>query len=111
MNDKLLQQFAGEEITHVVKLMAPMKAPGEINKTRIILIPKVENPKNLSQFRPISLCNIVYEIITKVLVNHMGAILGNCINEAQGAFIPGRHISDNVLIAYEVFHSLKMKKK
>ncbi|KAA3467739.1 reverse transcriptase [Gossypium australe] len=41
----------------------------------------------------------------------MSDILGDCINEAQGAFIPGRLISDNVLIAYEVLHSLKMKKK
>lgn len=41
----------------------------------------------------------------------MSAILGNCINEAQGAFIPGRLISNNVLIAYEVLHSLKMNKR
>ncbi|KAA3488137.1 reverse transcriptase [Gossypium australe] len=64
----------------------------------------------MSQFRPISLCNVVYKIIAKVLVNRISVILGDCINEAQGAFIPERLISDNVLIAYEVFHSLKMKK-
>ncbi|KAA3487436.1 reverse transcriptase [Gossypium australe] len=84
---------------------------GEINKTRIILIPKVEKPKNMSQFKPISLCNVVYKIIAKVLVNRMSNILGDCINEVKGAFIPGRLISDNVLITYEVLHSLKMKKR
>lgn len=73
------------------------------------MIPNVDKPKNMSQFRPISLCNVVYKIIEKVLVNHMSTILRS-INEAQGAFLPRRHISDNVLIAYEVFHSLKMKK-
>lgn len=41
----------------------------DINKTRIVLIPKVEKPKNLSQFKPISLCNVIYKIIAKVLVN------------------------------------------
>ncbi|KAK5777258.1 hypothetical protein PVK06_045225 [Gossypium arboreum] len=41
----------------------------------------------------------------------MSSMLGFCIDEAQGAFIPGRHISDNTLIAYEVLHSLKMRKR
>ncbi|KAK5813112.1 hypothetical protein PVK06_028558 [Gossypium arboreum] len=64
----------------------------------------------MSQFKPISLCNVVYKIIAKVLVIRMSSILGSCINEAQRAFIIRRLISDNVLIAYDVLHSLKMKK-
>lgn len=54
---------------------------------------------------------MIYKIVVKVLVERMSGILDSCIGEAQGAFIPGRHISDNVLIAYEVLHSLKMRKK
>ncbi|KAK5802172.1 hypothetical protein PVK06_029755 [Gossypium arboreum] len=82
----------------------------DINKTRIVLIPKVEKPKNLSQFKPISLCNVIYKIIAKVLVNRMSSVLEDCIDEAQWAFIPGRLISDNMLIAYQLLHSLKIKK-
>ncbi|KAA3475259.1 reverse transcriptase [Gossypium australe] len=82
----------------------------EINKTHIVLIPKIDKPKNLSQFRPISLCNVIYKIIAKVVVNRMSLALGHCIDEAQGAFIAGRQISDNTLIAYEILHSLKTRK-
>ncbi|XP_017625048.2 uncharacterized protein LOC108468690 [Gossypium arboreum] len=83
----------------------------DINKSHIVLISKVEKPKNLAQFRPISLCNVIYKIIAKVLVDCMSPFLEVCVSESQGAFIQGRHISDNVLIAYEILHSLKMKKK
>ncbi|XP_052487940.1 uncharacterized protein LOC105771778 [Gossypium raimondii] len=83
---------------------------GDINRTRIILIFKIDKPKTMSHFRPISLCNVIYKIIAKVLVICMSDMLGNCINEVQGAFTPGRLISDNVLIAYEILHSLKMKR-
>ncbi|KAH1083924.1 hypothetical protein J1N35_023685 [Gossypium stocksii] len=82
----------------------------DINRTHIVLLPKVEKPRFLSQFCPISLCTVMYKIVAKVVVNRMSTILGEVIDEAQGAFIPGRLISDNVLIAYEIFHSLKRKK-
>ncbi|KAH1122863.1 hypothetical protein J1N35_006023 [Gossypium stocksii] len=89
MNDFLLQQFIEEEIAYAVKMMVPLKAPGSDGFLAIFFQ------------RSISLCNVVYKIIAKVLVNRISTILGSCINEAQGAFIPGKHILDNVLIAYK----------
>lgn len=44
----------------------PMKVE-EINETLIVLTPNVNNPSHLKQFKPISLCNVVYKIITKVI--------------------------------------------
>lgn len=55
----------------------------EINKTHIVLIPKVNNPKSITHFRPISLCNVIYKIIAKIIVNRMSSLLDCCIHEAQ----------------------------
>lgn len=62
----------------------------EINETCIVLIPKVTTSINMGQFRPISLCNVLYKSISKVLVNHFQQVLSGCIDESQGAFVANR---------------------
>ncbi|KAA3478601.1 reverse transcriptase [Gossypium australe] len=104
MNDYLLKDFTDEDVWNAVNSMSPLKAPGVDGYSAIFF------PTILAYCGPISLCTVIYKIIAKMLVSRMSDILGVCINEAQGAFIPGRLTSDNVLIAYEVLHSLKMKK-
>ena len=87
------------------------KIPKEINCTNITLNPKVKSPMLISDFRPISLCNVVYKIVSKVLANRLKAILPHVISENQSAFQAGRVISDNILMAFETLHYMKHQQK
>lgn len=68
-----------------------------LNLTFITLIPKVANPTSVNDFRPISLCNVLYNIIARVLVNRLRAILESMVSIFQNAFVPNHLISDNIL--------------
>ncbi|KAL0368048.1 UNVERIFIED_CONTAM: Retrovirus-related Pol polyprotein from type-2 retrotransposable element R2DM [Sesamum calycinum] len=75
----------------------------QVNATLITLIPKVCASSLVADFRPISCCNVIYKIITKILVLRIRGVLDKIISPSQTAFVPGRSISDNVLLAQELF--------
>lgn len=83
----------------------------EMNLTNLVLIPKVPVPEKLSQFRPISHCNLCLKIITKILANRLKPILDQIITPHQFAFIPGHLIQDSIIVAHEAFHHLKIKRR
>lgn len=81
--------------------------PNGLNDTLISLIPKVTHPESVTQFRPISLCNVSYKIITKVMVNRMKPVLEKLVSHEQSSFVPGRQIVDNIVVYQEVLHSFR----
>jgi hypothetical protein len=101
-------ELCGEEVTNsVLRVLRGEESPEGINKTFIVLIPKVAQPEDLGKFCPISLCNVIYKIASKVLANRLTIILPDIISEEQCAFVPSRLIIDNIITAYELLHFMK----
>lgn len=82
----------------------------DINETLITLIPKVDPVVCIKNFRPISLCNISYKVITKILAQRLRAMMGTLVNPCQSSFIPQRQSRDNIVLAQEIFHSMRKRK-
>ncbi|KAF7144179.1 hypothetical protein RHSIM_Rhsim05G0098600 [Rhododendron simsii] len=71
----------------------------------------VPNPQQAGDFRPISLCNVFYKLLAKVLVNRLCVVLGDQISQFQNGFVPSRLISDNVFVAHEILEHIRKRKK
>jgi len=82
-----------------------------IYTTFILLIPKVDNPQRLNDFRPISLVGSMYKILAKVLANWLRMVIGSVIFESQTTFIKGRQILDGILVANDVVDEARKCKK
>jgi hypothetical protein len=80
------------------------------NHSSIALIPKMSSSHTANQFKPISLCNIVYKIISKILANRLKALLPKIIFPLQSAFVPKRNIQDNTILAHELLLTFKAKR-
>lgn len=108
---KTYWHIIGNDVWHLV---SNAFMSGSIEKhlaeTLIVPIPKIDDPQSFKDFRPISLCNVLLKIISKILVWRIRPFLDDIVGPLQSSFIPKRGTSDNALIAQEIVHHMHKKK-
>ncbi|KAL5541996.1 hypothetical protein UlMin_009706 [Ulmus minor] len=114
MNNCLLKPFNEDDVKAAVFGMSPTKAPWFdgmpalfFQKYWQFVGQDVDRPKIMKDFRPISLCSVLYKIISKCLANRLKVFLDDLISENQSAFVGGRLIYDNIIAGYEGIHLMK----
>ena len=97
----------GDEVCCVIlDILNSGVVPHDMNLTHAVLIPKIKNPTCVTDFQPISLSNVLYKIISKVLANRLKIFLPLITGPTQSTFIPRCLITDNILAAYETLHTM-----
>jgi hypothetical protein len=74
-----------------------------------VLLPKKENAIQIQQYRPICLLNVSFKIVTKVATNRITKVAHKVVRPSQTAFMPGRHISEGVVVLHETIHEIQRK--
>jgi hypothetical protein len=83
----------------------------DLNSTMITLILKENEARTPNLYRPITLCNVVYQIISKVIGNRLKPLLPTLISQERAGFVEGRQILDNIIQAHEIIHTLKIQRR
>ncbi|CAJ2673682.1 unnamed protein product [Trifolium pratense] len=115
INFGFIKDFWAEMQGDIMRFISEFHRNGRLTKglnaTFIALIPKVDSPQRLNDFRPISLVGSLYKILAKVLANRLRVVMGSVISESQTAFVKGRQILDGILVANEVVDEARKSKK
>lgn len=117
--DSLIQGFyqtywdviGGDVVDLCNHFLISTKLQSGLNNTNLVLIPKTLKPQSMKDLRLIALCNVLYKILTKILATRLKSVLGSVISENQSAFVSGRSITDNIIVAFETQHYINMKRQ
>lgn len=96
-----------EVVLHVLNFGGSIR---EVNETFITLVPKIKDARCVKDYRPIALCNVIYKLIAKVLATRLSSVLNSVIEDHQGAFLKGRQIYYNIIVAHEILDTLRKKR-
>jgi len=108
---KMFWKDVGDDVWNSVKqAFSSGTFDPSITEILVVMIQKGDNPSSFKDCRTISLCNVVYKLISKVLVNILHLILSRIVSPLQSSFIPGRSTKDNVIVLQEMIHHLRKKK-
>lgn len=113
LNPAFFQSFwkvvGADVVTFCQTFMNTGALPDEVNHSLVCLIPKVKVPQTMADIRTISLCNVLVRILSKVMNNRFKSCLNTIISDKQSAFIEGRLLTDNAMVAFELNHYMKRK--
>lgn len=79
----------------------------QVNTTVLTLIPKIDQPQTMMDFRPIACCSVIYKCVSKLICSRLKCVLGSIVNEAQSAFVEGRQIVHNVMLVQKLMNQYK----
>jgi hypothetical protein len=115
VNFGFIKEFSNELKDDVLRFISEFHQNGKlsrgINNTFIALIPKIDSPQRLNDFRSISLVGSLYKILAKVLANRLKMVIGTVVSDTQTTFVNNRQILDGILIANEVVDEARKAKK
>lgn len=105
-----LETIGGTVCDFVINCFHDPSKIQSVNDTILVLIPKVDSPENVKQLRPISLYNVIFKIIMKIIASRLKHYMDFLVNYTQKSFVGGRSSTDNIIIAQEVLHFMERKK-
>lgn len=102
--------IVGEDFTAaVLECFSSRKMLKQWNCKAITLVPKKTGVERIGDFRPISCCNAVYKVVSKILARRLESLLPQMISNTQSAFVKGRLLVENVLLACELVQGFNRK--